>query len=129
MKTVILSTHLREAKKLGLPDLQMEEIGMRLRVTIPITEQSAIADTTEQVGEQVTEQVRRILKCLTKEPIGAREIMKKLGLRHRPTFLYEYLQPALNGNFIEMTQPRSPKSPTQKYRLTAKGKAMAEEGK
>jgi predicted transcriptional regulator len=92
-------------------------------------EQSAIADTTEQVSEQVTEQVRRILKCITKEPIGAREIMKKLGLRHRPTFLYEYLQPALNGDFIEMTQPRSPKSPTQKYRLTAKGKAIAEEGK
>jgi len=50
--------------------------------------------------------------------------MQALGLRHRPTFLYDYLQPALNAGLVEMTQPESPKSPTQKYRLTAKGKSV-----
>jgi ATP-dependent DNA helicase RecG len=48
-------------------------------------------------------------------------LMEKLNLKHRPTFLYDYLQPAMDMEFIEMTQPDSPKSPTQKYRLTAKG--------
>ena len=48
--------------------------------------------------------------------------MRILELNHRPTFLYDYLQPALLLKVVEMTQPDSPKSPTQKYRLTAKGK-------
>jgi len=29
----------------------------------------------------------------------------------------------MDAGLFEMTQPKSPKSPTQKYRLTAKGKA------
>lgn len=47
-------------------------------------------------------------------------LMDKLNLKHRPTFLYDYLQPSMDMEFIEMTQPDSPKSPTQKYRLAAK---------
>jgi hypothetical protein len=34
------------------------------------------------------------------------------------------LNPALTDFLIEMTQPDSPNSPTQKYRLTAKGQAF-----
>jgi len=95
------------------------EIGMRLRFIVTLAEQITVQKDTEQV----TEQVRRILNCLKNEPLGARDAMQSLGLRHRPTFLYDYLQPAMDAGLVEMTQPESPKSPTQKYRLTAKGKA------
>lgn len=78
----------------------------------------------EQVPEQVSEQVRRLLICLQHGPLGGREAMKCVGLNHRPTFLYDYLQPAIQAGFVEMTQPDSQKSPTQKYRLKAKGKAL-----
>jgi len=77
---------------------------------------------TEQVGEQVTEQVKRLLHSLANRTEGTRQIMRSLRLRHRPTLLYDYLQPALNGGLVEMTQPSSPKSPTQEYRLTSKGR-------
>jgi len=50
-----------------------------------------------------------------------------LNLKHGQTFRDNYLNPALKEEFIEMTQPDSPKSPTQKYRLTAKGKALKEQ--
>ena len=53
--------------------------------------------------------------------MSIREIMDCLNLKHRPTLLYDYLKPAMDGGFVEMTQPDSPKSPTQKYRLTKKG--------
>jgi hypothetical protein len=41
--------------------------------------------------------------------------MERLALQHRPTFSANYLLPALNAGLVEMTQPESPKSPTQKY--------------
>ena len=79
---------------------------------------------TEQVTEHVAEQVKRLLNCLDNASAGTHDIMQVLQLQHRPTFLYDYLQPAMGAGFVEMTQPHSPKSPTQKYRLTAKGKLL-----
>jgi hypothetical protein len=50
--------------------------------------------------------------------------MQRVGISSRPTFVYDYLQPAIQASLVEMTQPDSPKSPTQKYRLTSKGRAF-----
>lgn len=50
--------------------------------------------------------------------------MKLVDIKHRPTFLYNYLQPALDGEFLQMTIPDKPKSSKQKYRLTEKGKQI-----
>lgn len=47
--------------------------------------------------------------------------MKALDLTHRPTFRENYLDPAIDDGWIERTQPDSPRSPTQRYRLTKKG--------
>jgi hypothetical protein len=47
--------------------------------------------------------------------------MKQLKLSHAPSFRKNYLSPALEAKWIERTQPDSPKSPTQGYRLTPKG--------
>lgn len=50
--------------------------------------------------------------------------MARLGLKDRVNFKRNYLDPALIAELIEMTQPESPRSPTQKYRLTAKGQTF-----
>ncbi len=47
-----------------------------------------------------------------------------LGLSHRPTLLYSYLQPAIEAGLLEMTIPDKPRSSKQKYKLTAKGREM-----
>ncbi|RFC31365.1 MAG: hypothetical protein DID91_2727704089 [Candidatus Nitrotoga sp. MKT] len=52
------------------------------------------------------------------------EIQNALGLKHEDHFRDAYLLPALAAKVIAMTQPDSPKSPTQKYRLTEKGKQI-----
>ena len=103
----------REAQELGLPEPQFVEVGMRLRVVVFLAETLPLKRTTEQV----TEQVARFLNLLNVGPLGVREAMDALGLKHRPTFLANYLQPALQAGLIQMTQPESPKSPTQKYRI------------
>ncbi|WP_416395604.1 Fic family protein [Allohahella sp. A8] len=78
----------------------------------------------EQVAEQVTEQVQRLLQALTEEPLSTKSLLEILSLNHRPTFLQNYLQPALAAHVVEMTQPDSPRSPTQKYRLTDSGRKI-----
>ena len=51
------------------------------------------------------------------------KVMKAVGIKDRVTFTDYYLSPALKLGLVEMTQPNSPRSPTQKYRLTPKGLA------
>lgn len=112
---------------------KIEEIALRLRFTAYLAQPQRIQ--TGQQGaqvdpatEQVIEQVRRLLAILKDKERGSKEAMLALGLNHRPTFLYDYLHPSLSGGLVEMTQPDSPKSPTQKYRLTEKGKNVLEGG-
>jgi len=52
---------------------------------------------------------------------SGKELMAKLGIVHRPTFLYSYLRPALDAGIIEMTVPDKPRSSLQRCRLTPKG--------
>jgi len=76
---------------------------------------------TDQVGDQVTDQVAKLLCVFEGHPLSASELMKKLGLSHRPTFRNNYLHPALAKGLIEMTVPDKPNSRLQKYRITQKG--------
>lgn len=88
----------------------------------------------EQVGGQVREQVAfslpkgvvRLLRVF-KGDMSVLEMMGALKLGGRRNFLEKYLSPAIELGLVEMTQPNSPCSPTQKYRLTEKGKNMRRE--
>ncbi|MFJ2364860.1 Fic family protein [Pseudomonas sp. NPDC087697] len=90
--------------------------------------QQALLDTaqddpaSDQVGDQVSDQVARLLQVMDGSvALKAGELMQHLRLAHRPTFRNNYLNPALAAGLIEMTHPDSPRSPAQKYRLTARG--------
>ncbi|EFK05879.1 conserved domain protein [delta proteobacterium NaphS2] len=77
---------------------------------------------TDQVSDYVTDQVALLLETLGSKELSGINLMKALQLSHRPTFRQNYLNPALNGGWIERTQPDSPRSHTQRYRLTRKGR-------
>jgi Fic family protein len=77
---------------------------------------------TEQVAEQVAEQVERLLQAIGTRELGTGDLMKALDLLHRPTFLKNYLDPALKAGLVERTDPASPRSPRQKYRRTELGR-------
>ncbi len=80
----------------------------------------------KQVTEQVTEQVRKLILNLESNTKSSKELMQCLKLKHRPTFLYDYLRPALEQGLVEMTIPDKPNSSLQKYRLTDLGKKIKE---
>ncbi|MHB8771247.1 MAG: Fic family protein [Syntrophales bacterium] len=82
--------------------------------------------TADQVTDQVTDQVKWFLRLLAKGDLTLAEAMKRLSLSHRPTFRSNYVRPALKMGLIEMTQPDAPRSPTQRYRLTQKGRSVLE---
>lgn len=63
----------------------------------------------------MTVQVAKLLEALGDETLSASEIMKRLGLAHRPTFRKNYLNPALEKGLIEMTIPGKPNSRNQEY--------------
>lgn len=56
-----------------------------------------------------------------------KQIMKAIGLVHRPTFRKDYLQPAITQGFVEPLYPNQPNHPRQKYRLTELGKTWLKE--
>ncbi len=80
----------------------------------------------DQVTDQVTGQVMSFLRILSPGDMTLAEAMKKLTLLHRPTFRRNYVHPALKMGLAEMTQPEAPRSPTQRYRLTLKGRSLLE---
>lgn len=75
---------------------------------------------------QATGQAGPSLLAYFGEPKTSREIQDALGLRHRETFLDNYLTPMLENGLLDRTIPDKPTSPNQKYRLTAKGRAWLE---
>jgi hypothetical protein len=52
------------------------------------------------------------------------EIQDKLSLSHKENFRANYLKPALEQGFVEMTIPDKPNSSLQKYSLTILGKQL-----
>ena len=58
--------------------------------------------------DQVTEQVGKLLWQFGNKPVDGKSLMDAVGISHRPTFLYSYLQPALNAGFVEMTIDNNP---------------------
>lgn len=77
--------------------------------------------------EQVTEQVRTLLLSLSDEQMSLKELMEKIGLRHRPSFLANYINPAIKNGLLSTIYPDKPNHPRQKYLLTQKGLTLYDE--
>ena len=83
--------------------------------------------STEQHTVQVTEQVSTLLLALSNKQLSLKVLMEKVGLKHRPTFLENYINPAFQAGFIKVLYPEKPNHPRQKYLLTTKGLALYNE--
>ncbi|MFW7382170.1 MAG: Fic family protein [Oligoflexus sp.] len=61
-----------------------------------------------------------------KGEMSHQELQTALGLIDEKHFHTSYLQPALEAKLFEMTIPSKPQSSKQRYRLTKKGKKLAQ---
>ena len=74
--------------------------------------------------EQVPEQVRAILSAVGRDQYTLKQLMDKMKLKHRPNFIENYIEPAINNGFLCLLYPDAPHHPRQKYLLTVKGLAI-----
>jgi fido (protein-threonine AMPylation protein) len=75
--------------------------------------------------ERLSDYMERLLLVFGGRTLSGAEVMNGLRMSHRGTFRKNYLDPAIETGFVEMTQPDAPRSPTQRYRLTRLGKEAA----
>ena len=71
---------------------------------------------SDQDSDQVSDQVKKLLEALGDRVLSAKELMDLLGLKHRPSFRKNYLNPALEEGLVEMTIPERPNSRNQRYK-------------
>ena len=80
--------------------------------------------STEQVPNKFDEpssSVAALINAIGRQQLKGTEAMAAIGLKHRPTFLANYLAPAIEGGFVTMLYPNSPRHPRQRYVLTPRG--------
>ncbi len=80
--------------------------------------------TDERKTGEVTGEVMKLLEILAPGPLGRVDAQSALQLQSQANFRDRYLSPALEAGLIERTIPDKPNSRLQKYRLTARGKAL-----
>ena len=84
--------------------------------------------STEQVDNPLliglNDKIRALMGVIDGGELSVKEMMERLSLVHRPTFLENYLDPALAGKFVTRLYPDSPRHPRQRYLLTVRGYAI-----
>ena len=86
--------------------------------------------STGQVPDKFTvdnPQTLQLIKVIGNNELTVKEMLSLLSMKHRETFLNNYLNPAIKAGFVRLLYPDSPRHPRQKYLLTVKGLAAFQE--
>ncbi len=75
-----------------------------------------IIEQDQRPTQPIEPKLRLLLDKMGNEALSGAEIMRRMGLKNRPSFLTGYLHPALEQGLIEMTLPDKPSSKNQTYR-------------
>ena len=65
--------------------------------------------------------VHQLVSVLGNHELTVKEMMTLIDMKHRETFLNNYLNPAIQTGFVRLLYPESPRHPRQKYLLTVRG--------
>ena len=88
-----------------------------IRIILPISVQNHASD---RASDHASVQVKKLVSVLIGE-MGRSELQGLLSIKNRDYFRTDYLNPAIDNGYVELTIPDKPNSRNQKYRLTAKG--------
>ena len=90
--------------------------------------------STEQVPNKLSNSIHignadiaRLVVTLGTQEMSVKQMMEAIGLKHRPTFLENHLNPSIANGYVRLLYPDSPRHPRQKYLLTVKGLTIYKE--
>lgn len=93
----------------------------------------ALTLITQLINSGESDRIERIISVNNtdkfSEAVCASVNEDELGLIHRENFRSNYLKPALERGFVEMTIPEKSNSRLQRYRLTNKGTQLRKTNK
>lgn len=97
-----------------------------IRIILPISVQNHASDrASDRASDHASVQVIKLVSVLVGE-MGRLELQELLSIKNRDYFRKDYLNPAINNGYIELTIPNKPNSQNQKYRITKKGLVLKE---
>lgn len=108
-----------EAARQGLPEPVFSEISTGIRLSIFLKEPVL-------VNEDTGAQSLNILQQLASGPQSASELLTALGLKSKTGAFKRSIRDLLDSKCIVYTLPDKPDSRLQRYRLTTKGRQIAD---
>jgi ATP-dependent DNA helicase RecG len=120
------------AQRMKLPEPQIMEIGMRIRVVVPLAEALPAlrpqhgTRSGAQSGAQPGAQSKELLEALVSGALSSAELTAVLGLKSKTGAFKRSIRELVERELIEYTIPDKPKSRLQKYRLTTKGRQFVQ---
>ena len=111
----------KEEKKVSKEDVKTE-IKEKIDEIKPDS-QSKRAKKSEKPEESIQDNpnILFLAVAIGEEFLSVKEIMERLHLKGRDSFLKLYLTPAVSNGIAAQLYPKAPQHPRQKYLLTAKG--------
>ena len=95
---------------------------------VPSREQvvTKLSPSSHQVVTKLSSSIPVFFELLRKmvDPMSAKEMREFCGQKDHTYFKSNVINPLIELGVVEMTQPDSPNSPTQRYRLTEAGKGL-----
>jgi fido (protein-threonine AMPylation protein) len=124
----LLSLERSDRQKSVAPFVQfmLSLIGKELAGVLEGTLPAPVKAAAPEAPARLSDFFERLLSVFGERTLTGADIMKGLSMSHRGTFRKNYLDPSIEAGYVEMTQPDSPRSPTQKYRLTPLGREAAQ---
>lgn len=125
----------REAQELGLPEPQIIELGLRVRVVVRLAQAlpTVLSEPAELAPEETAARLEsrlksalaaRVMLLLAEAEAGKAQLAQSLGHQTVSGELHKQAKRLMAQGLIEMTLPHKPNSRLQKYRLTPTGHAL-----
>ncbi len=91
-----------------------------LHIDAPDKHPTSIRQVSDKL-DNVNINIVKLIKIIGEEQLSVKEMLALLSLKNRENFLDNYLNLAINENYVCQSYPDKPKHPRQKYLLTGKG--------
>ena len=105
-----------ELTQIHIPNAKLEQLREQVKISFGLEE------VTKLTNQNATRILRTLVYCI--KPKSKADILSNLGLKNTTNNFQRAIGPALEFKWLEMTNPKSPNNPNQRYLITEEGKRV-----